>query len=131
MIIFLCFRLKGLYRGMEEGLSIMNPTVVLVMVLKRQMMIVVTHVKKFVRHIKKKVIFTEENKSLLHVLTNICAIIGGIFTVSGIIDAFVYHGHRAIKRKIELMAAPLNAFQSGNKWLQNSPNPLFILFPLQ
>uniref|UniRef100_A0A1D1Z2S5 Endoplasmic reticulum-Golgi intermediate compartment protein 3 n=1 Tax=Anthurium amnicola TaxID=1678845 RepID=A0A1D1Z2S5_9ARAE len=47
-----------------------------------------------------KVIFTEENASLLHFLTNICAIIGGIFTVSGIIDAFVYHGHRAIKKKM-------------------------------
>ncbi|KAM0950478.1 putative endoplasmic reticulum vesicle transporter [Dioscorea sansibarensis] len=49
-----------------------------------------------------KVIFTEENKSILHFLTNICAIIGGVFTVSGIIDAFVYHGHRAIKKKVDL-----------------------------
>ena len=49
-----------------------------------------------------KVIFTEENRSFLHFLTNICAIIGGVFTVSGIIDAFVYHGHRAIKKKMEL-----------------------------
>ncbi|KAH7677458.1 COPII vesicle protein [Dioscorea alata] len=49
-----------------------------------------------------KVIFTEGNTSLLHFLTNICAIVGGVFTVSGIIDAFVYHGHRAIKKKIEL-----------------------------
>ncbi|OEL21199.1 Endoplasmic reticulum-Golgi intermediate compartment protein 3 [Dichanthelium oligosanthes] len=49
-----------------------------------------------------KVDFTEENTSLLHFLTNICAIVGGIFTVAGIIDSFVYHGHRAIKKKIEL-----------------------------
>ncbi|XP_038986731.1 endoplasmic reticulum-Golgi intermediate compartment protein 3-like isoform X1 [Phoenix dactylifera] len=49
-----------------------------------------------------KVIFTEENKSLLHVLTNICAIIGGVFTVAGIVDAFLYHGHRVIKKKMEL-----------------------------
>ncbi|KAG1347610.1 endoplasmic reticulum-Golgi intermediate compartment protein 3 [Cocos nucifera] len=49
-----------------------------------------------------KVIFTEESKSLLHFLTNLCAIIGGVFTVSGIIDAFVYHGQRAIKKKVEL-----------------------------
>lgn len=46
--------------------------------------------------------FTEENTSLLHFLTNICAIIGGIFTVAGIIDSFVYHGHRAIKKKMEI-----------------------------
>jgi hypothetical protein len=26
----------------------------------------------------------------------------GIFTVSGIIDSFIYHGHRAIKKKVEL-----------------------------
>ncbi|KMZ73781.1 putative Endoplasmic reticulum-Golgi intermediate compartment protein,putative [Zostera marina] len=49
-----------------------------------------------------KVIFTEKNTALLHFLTNICAIIGGIFTVSGIIDAFVYHGQRALKKKMEL-----------------------------
>nr|TKV96400.1 hypothetical protein SEVIR_9G426000v2 [Setaria viridis] len=49
-----------------------------------------------------KVDFTEENTSLLHFLTNICAIVGGIFTVAGIIDSFVYHGHHAIKKKMEL-----------------------------
>ncbi|XP_078446542.1 uncharacterized protein LOC144715485 [Wolffia australiana] len=49
-----------------------------------------------------QVIFTEENKSILHFITNLCAIIGGVFTVSGIIDAFVYYGHRAIKKKIEV-----------------------------
>eukprot|EP00268_Persea_americana_P068092 TRINITY_DN943_c0_g1_i10.p1 TRINITY_DN943_c0_g1~~TRINITY_DN943_c0_g1_i10.p1 ORF type:complete len:384 (-),score=58.03 TRINITY_DN943_c0_g1_i10:743-1894(-) len=45
-----------------------------------------------------KVTFTEGNVSLFHFLTNLCAIVGGVFTVSGIIDAFVYHGHRAIKK---------------------------------
>lgn len=49
-----------------------------------------------------KVIFTEENRSLLHFLTNICAIVGGVFTVCGIIDAILYHSHRAIKKKMEL-----------------------------
>lgn len=49
-----------------------------------------------------QVIFTEENASLLHLFTNACAIIGGVFTVSGIIDTFIYHGHRAIKKKMEL-----------------------------
>ncbi|WOL15927.1 hypothetical protein Cni_G24709 [Canna indica] len=49
-----------------------------------------------------KVIFTEENKSFLHFLTQLCAIIGGVFTVSGIIDAFIYHGNRTIKKKREL-----------------------------
>ncbi|KAK8935715.1 Protein disulfide-isomerase 5-4 [Platanthera zijinensis] len=49
-----------------------------------------------------KVNFTEENTSLLHFLTSICAVLGGVFTVAGIIDAFVFHSHRAIKKKIQL-----------------------------
>ncbi|KDO80920.1 hypothetical protein CISIN_1g016587mg [Citrus sinensis] len=49
-----------------------------------------------------KVTFTEEHVSFLHFLTNVCAIVGGVFTVSGIIDAFIYHGQRAIKKKIEI-----------------------------
>ncbi|GAB4845061.1 hypothetical protein Ancab_038467 [Ancistrocladus abbreviatus] len=49
-----------------------------------------------------KVTFTEQHVSFLHFLTNVCAIVGGVFTVSGIIDSFVYHGHRAIKKKIEI-----------------------------
>ncbi|XP_010939627.1 uncharacterized protein [Elaeis guineensis] len=49
-----------------------------------------------------KVTFTEEHVSFLHFLTNVCAIVGGIFTVSGILDSFIYHGQRAIKKKMEL-----------------------------
>ncbi|KAF6159608.1 hypothetical protein GIB67_034570 [Kingdonia uniflora] len=46
-----------------------------------------------------KVTYNEENVSLLHFLMDICTIIGGILTVSGIIDTFLYHGHRAIKKR--------------------------------
>ncbi|OWM79936.1 hypothetical protein CDL15_Pgr006240 [Punica granatum] len=49
-----------------------------------------------------KVTFTEEHVSFLHFLTNMCAIVGGVFTVSGILDSFVYHGQRAIKKKMEI-----------------------------
>ncbi|GLT93829.1 hypothetical protein SLE2022_116030 [Rubroshorea leprosula] len=49
-----------------------------------------------------KVTVLEEHISFLHFLTNVCAIVGGVFTVSGILDAFVYHGQRAIKKKMEL-----------------------------
>ncbi|XWS54489.1 hypothetical protein CRYUN_Cryun10bG0094000 [Craigia yunnanensis] len=45
-----------------------------------------------------KVTFKEEHVSFLHFITNICAVIGGIFTVAGIIDSFVYHGQRKIKK---------------------------------
>ncbi|KAI4962722.1 hypothetical protein ZWY2020_025892 [Hordeum vulgare] len=63
----------------------------------------------------------KENRSFLHYLTNLCAIIGimntasslyklpyfilynvkGIFTVAGIIDSFIYHGQKALKKKME------------------------------
>ncbi|XP_039006772.1 endoplasmic reticulum-Golgi intermediate compartment protein 3-like isoform X2 [Hibiscus syriacus] len=45
-----------------------------------------------------QVTFREEHISFLHFITNICAVIGGIFTVAGIIDSFVYHGQRKIKK---------------------------------
>lgn len=48
------------------------------------------------------VLYTEKQKSLTHFLTGICAIIGGVFTVAGLIDAMIYHSARAIQRKIEL-----------------------------
>lgn len=84
--------------------------------------------------------FTETKSTFLHFLTSVCAIVGGVFTVSvrkaglnicatglvycrarvmrasqrnlperahcfasqGIVDAFVYHGHKALKKKMEL-----------------------------
>ncbi len=49
-----------------------------------------------------KVNFREERIFFLHYLTNVCAIVGGVFTVSGILDALFYHGHRIIKKKIDL-----------------------------
>lgn len=47
-----------------------------------------------------KVTFKEVHTPFLHFLTHICAIIGGIFTVAGIIDSFIYHGQRAMKKKM-------------------------------
>ncbi|KAG9157595.1 hypothetical protein Leryth_023893 [Lithospermum erythrorhizon] len=49
-----------------------------------------------------KVTFAEEHVSFLHFLTNVCAIVGGVYTVSGIIDAFVYHGQMVMKKKMEI-----------------------------
>ncbi|KAK9023870.1 hypothetical protein V6N11_004063 [Hibiscus sabdariffa] len=51
-----------------------------------------------------KVTFTEQHVSFLHFLTNVCAIVGGVFTVSGILDSFIYHGQKAIKKKMEIGA---------------------------
>ncbi|PSC71879.1 Endoplasmic reticulum-Golgi intermediate compartment 3 [Micractinium conductrix] len=49
-----------------------------------------------------KVRFQESCVSFLSFLTSLCAIIGGVFTVSGIIDATVYHGQQAIQKKLDL-----------------------------
>ncbi|XP_076921190.1 uncharacterized protein LOC143582544 [Bidens hawaiensis] len=49
-----------------------------------------------------KVTFTETHISFLHFLTNVCAIVGGVFTVAGIVDSFVYHGHKALRKKMEI-----------------------------
>jgi len=46
--------------------------------------------------------YSEKNRSFLHFLTSVCAIIGGIFTVAGILDAFIYRGAAVLKKKIEL-----------------------------
>jgi hypothetical protein len=46
--------------------------------------------------------FVEERKSFTHFLTGVCAIIGGVFTVAGIIDALVYHSLKSLKKKVEL-----------------------------
>ena len=46
--------------------------------------------------------YTEEKTAFLHFLTSVAAIVGGVFTVSGIVDAFIYHGQQAIRKKIDL-----------------------------
>jgi len=42
--------------------------------------------------------YTEKRRSFSHFLTGVCAIIGGVFTVAGIIDSFIYHGVRNFKK---------------------------------
>ncbi|NP_001087591.1 endoplasmic reticulum-Golgi intermediate compartment protein 3 [Xenopus laevis] len=46
--------------------------------------------------------FTEKHRSFTHFLTGVCAIIGGVFTVAGLIDSLIYYSTRAIQKKIEL-----------------------------
>uniref|UniRef100_A0A8C7DIX8 Endoplasmic reticulum-Golgi intermediate compartment protein n=1 Tax=Oncorhynchus kisutch TaxID=8019 RepID=A0A8C7DIX8_ONCKI len=46
--------------------------------------------------------FTEKQRSFTHFLTGVCAIIGGVFTVAGLIDSLIYHSAKAIQKKIEL-----------------------------
>ncbi|XP_071105582.1 endoplasmic reticulum-Golgi intermediate compartment protein 3-like [Haliotis cracherodii] len=46
--------------------------------------------------------YTEKQRSFMHFLTGVCAIIGGVFTVAGLIDGMIYHSARAIQKKIDL-----------------------------
>ena len=49
-----------------------------------------------------KVVYNQKKKSFFHLLTNICAIVGGIFTVASIIDSFVYTAEKTLKKKMDL-----------------------------
>ena len=46
--------------------------------------------------------FSPKEKSLGHFLTGLCAIIGGVFTVAGILDKLIYTSTRLIEQKIEI-----------------------------
>lgn len=48
-----------------------------------------------------QVLITENARSFSHFLTNVCAIIGGVFTVAGILDSILHNTMRMVK-KIEL-----------------------------
>ncbi|KAE8637502.1 hypothetical protein CSA_004758 [Cucumis sativus] len=48
-----------------------------------------------------QVVITENQKSFSHFITNVCAIIGGVFTVAGILDALLHNTIRLMK-KVEL-----------------------------
>jgi len=45
---------------------------------------------------------TEKQRSFAHFLTGVCAIVGGVFTVAGLIDSFIYTTTRSLKKKVEL-----------------------------
>lgn len=41
---------------------------------------------------------SETRRSFTHFLTGICAIIGGVFTVAGMVDGAIYHGLRKLQK---------------------------------
>ncbi len=43
-----------------------------------------------------------KRSSFLTFLTSVCAIVGGVFTVSGLIDGFVYQAERVLRKKNEI-----------------------------
>lgn len=46
--------------------------------------------------------YTERERSFGHFATNVCAIIGGVYTVAGLLDTFLYHTYKMIQGKMEL-----------------------------
>ncbi|KAJ3096015.1 Endoplasmic reticulum-Golgi intermediate compartment protein 3 [Phlyctochytrium planicorne] len=48
------------------------------------------------------VTYQEYKKPFSHFLTDICAIVGGVFTVAGIVDSIIYTAEKTLKKKMEL-----------------------------
>ena len=46
--------------------------------------------------------YTEKQKSFGHFATGLCAIIGGVFTVAGLIDKIFYTSSRLLEEKLQL-----------------------------
>ncbi len=46
--------------------------------------------------------YSEKEKSLGHFATGLCAIIGGVFTVAGILDKMIYSSARIVQKKLDL-----------------------------
>ena len=46
--------------------------------------------------------YQQKEKSFGHFASGLCAIIGGVFTVAGIIDKLVYNSARILQQKTEL-----------------------------
>uniref|UniRef100_A0A8C4QQ39 Endoplasmic reticulum-Golgi intermediate compartment protein n=1 Tax=Eptatretus burgeri TaxID=7764 RepID=A0A8C4QQ39_EPTBU len=45
---------------------------------------------------------TETRRGFRHFLTSVCSIIGGVFTVAGLLDSCLYHSVRSLQHKLEL-----------------------------
>lgn len=45
--------------------------------------------------------YTHKKKPFYHLLTTICAIVGGTFTVAGMIDSMIFSAHQAVKKASE------------------------------
>ena len=46
--------------------------------------------------------YSEKRRSFMHFLTGVCAIVGGVFTVAGLVDSIIYHSSKALKQKIDI-----------------------------
>lgn len=44
-----------------------------------------------------KVVHVEERQSFAHFVTSTCAIVGGVLTIAGLVDSFVYQGGKRLR----------------------------------
>jgi endoplasmic reticulum-Golgi intermediate compartment protein 3 len=49
-----------------------------------------------------KIKITESRKPFTHFLTDLCAIVGGVFTVAGIIDGVLFTAQKQMEKKTEI-----------------------------
>ena len=49
-----------------------------------------------------QIVVREERQTFAYFLTKICAIIGGVFTVTGLFDGALFHGSAALRKKMEI-----------------------------
>mgnify|MGYP003328867161 CR=1 FL=1 len=49
-----------------------------------------------------QVVVREERKTFANFLTQLCAIIGGVFTVTGLLDGAIFHGGNSLRKKMEI-----------------------------
>ncbi len=47
-------------------------------------------------------IYTETKKAFAHFLTDVCSIVGGVFTVAGLIDSFIWTAEKQLKKKMDM-----------------------------
>lgn len=52
-----------------------------------------------------QIMVSEEKRAWYHFVTTLCAIIGGVFVVAGMIDSLIHGGAAVLKRKLELGAS--------------------------
>ncbi|CAG5098291.1 Oidioi.mRNA.OKI2018_I69.XSR.g15534.t1.cds [Oikopleura dioica] len=45
--------------------------------------------------------YTHKKKPFYHLLTTVCAIVGGTFTVAGMVDSMIFSAHQAVKKASE------------------------------
>jgi len=49
-----------------------------------------------------QVVVKEKSKTFASFLTQMCAIIGGVFTVTGLIDGAIFHTGNSLRKKMEI-----------------------------